>query len=57
MEYGPAQQSKTQFSPQAVPHIRKRPQVSHPHPSEGRQNENHNNRKLAKIVDMDYSLV
>ena len=30
--------------------IRKLPQASYPHPSEGRQNENHNHRKLAKLI-------
>ena len=30
--------------------IRKLPQASYPHPSEGRQNENHNHRKLTKLI-------
>ena len=29
---------------------RKLPQASYPHPSEGRQNENHNHRKLTKLI-------
>ena len=33
-------------SPQPVPPIRKLPQASYPYPSEGRQNGNHNHRKL-----------
>jgi len=42
-------QSKTQISPQPVPPIRKLPQASYPYPSEGRQNKNHNHRKLTKL--------
>ena len=34
------------ISPHPVPPVRKFPQASYPHPSEGRQNENHNYRKL-----------
>ena len=34
-EHGLAHQSKSQFSPQPIPPIRKLPQASHPHPSEG----------------------
>ena len=30
--------------------IRKLPQASYPHPSEGRQNENHNHRKLTQLI-------
>ena len=40
----------TQFPPQAVPSIRKLPQTSYPSPSEGRWNENHNFRKLTKLI-------
>jgi len=43
-------QSKTQIPPQLLPPIRKLPQASYPHPSEGRQNENHNHRKLTKLI-------
>ena len=35
---------------QPVPPTRKLPQASYPHPSEGRQNENHNHRKLTKMI-------
>ena len=35
---------------QAVPSTRKFAQASYPHPSEGRQNENHHHRKLAKLI-------
>ena len=31
-------------------YIRKLPQASYPHPSEDRQNENHNHRKLTKLI-------
>ena len=37
-------------SPQSVSPIRKLPQASYPYPSEGRQNENHNHRKLTKLI-------
>ena len=36
--------------PQPVPPIRKLPQASSPYPSEGRQNKNHNHRKLTKLI-------
>ena len=49
-EYGPAHQSKTQFSPQPVPPIWKLPQASYPHPSEGRQKESQNHRKITKMI-------
>ena len=45
-----AHKSKTQFPPQPVPPIRKLPQASYPYPSEGRQNENHNHRKLTQLI-------
>ena len=35
---------------QPFPPIRKLPQASYPHPSEGRRNENHNHRKLTKLI-------
>ena len=38
------------FPPQPVPLIRKLAQASCPRPSEGRQNENHNHRKLTKLI-------
>ena len=50
-----AQQSKTQFSPQPVPPTRKLIQVSYPHLSEGRRNENHNHRKLKQTDHMGHS--
>ena len=40
-EHGPTHQNKTQVPPQSV---------SPMPPSEGRQNENHNNRKLTKLI-------
>ena len=49
-EHGPAQQNETQIPPQPVPPIRELPQASYPHSSEGRQNENHNYRKLTKLM-------
>ena len=49
-EDNPAHQSKTQIPPQSVPPIRKLPQASYAYPSEGRQNENHNYRKLTKLI-------
>ena len=45
-----AHQNKTQFPPQSVSPIRKLPSASYPSPSEGRQNENHNHRKLSKLI-------
>ena len=45
-----AHQSKTQFYSQPVPPTRKCLQASYPHPSEGIQNENHNHRKLIKLI-------
>ena len=42
--------NKTQIPPQLVPPIRKLPQASYSCPSEGRQNENHNHRKLARLI-------
>ena len=49
-EHGPAHQSKTKFSPLLTPAIRKLAQTSYPYPSEGRQNENHNNRKQTIMI-------
>jgi len=49
-EHGFANQNKTQFSPQPVPPIRKLAPTSYSNPSEGRQNENHNHRKLTKLI-------
>ena len=37
-------------SPQPIPPIRKLPQTSYPHPSEGRWNENHNPTKLNNLM-------
>ena len=34
----------------SIPLIRKLPQASYPHPSEGRQNEKHNHKKLTKLI-------
>ena len=45
-EHGLAHQNETQFPPQSVSPIRKLPQTSYLYPSEGRQTENHNQRKL-----------
>ena len=36
--------------PQPVPPIKKFTQASYPYPSEGRQNENQNHRKLTKLI-------
>ena len=47
-EHGPTHQNKTQIPP--VPPIRKLPQASYPYPSEGRQNGNHNYRKLTNLI-------
>ena len=44
------QLNKTQIPPQSVPPIRKLPQASYPYPSEGRQNEKCNHRKLTKLI-------
>ena len=49
-EHDLAHQSKTQSSQQPVPPIRKLAQASYPHPPKGRQNENHNHRKLTKMI-------
>ena len=49
-EHGPAYQNKTQFFPQPVPLIRKLPKASYPHPSEDRENENHSQRNLTKMI-------
>ena len=45
-----ANQSKTLFYSQRFPPIRKLPEASYPHPSEGWQNENHNHRKLTNLI-------
>ena len=49
-EHGLTHQSKTQFSPEPIPPIRNLAQASYTHPSEGIQNENHNNTKLTKMI-------
>ena len=49
-EHGPVHQKKTQCPPQSVSSIRKLPQASYPSPSEGRQTENHNHRKLTNLI-------
>ena len=36
--------------PQPVPPIRKLPQASYPHVSKGKWDENHNHRKLTKLI-------
>ena len=38
------------FTPQQVSPIRKLPQTSYPNPSEGSHTENHNNKKLTKLI-------
>ena len=43
-------QNKTQFPSQSVSPIRELPKASYPYLSEGRQNENHNHRKLIKLI-------
>ena len=45
-----AHQNQTQFTPQSVSTIRKLPKASYPSPSEGRQNEDHNHRKLTNLI-------
>ena len=49
-EHGLTHQNETQFPPQSVSPIRKLPQTSYLYPSEGRQTENHNQRKLIKLI-------
>ena len=46
----PTHHSKIQIHPQPVPPIRNLPQASYLYPSEGRQTENHNHRKLTKLI-------
>ena len=55
-EHGPAHQNKTQFPLQSVSPIRKLPLASYPYPSEGRQNENHNHRKLIQLITWTIAL-
>ena len=45
-----AYQNKTQFFPQPVLLIKKLLKASYPHPWEGRDNENHSQRKLTKMI-------
>ena len=45
-----AHQNKTQFPPQLVSPIRKLLEASYSSPSEGRQTENHNHRKLTNLI-------
>ena len=45
-----APQNKTQYPPQSVSPIRKLLYASYPSPSEGRQSENHNHRKLTNLI-------
>ena len=49
-EHGLVHRNKKQFALLLVCPIRKLPQASYPYPSEGRQNENHNHRKLTKLI-------
>ena len=49
-KHGPTLQNKTQFPLQSVSPIRKLPYASYPSPSEGRQTENHNHRKLSNLI-------
>ena len=46
----PPEQTKNQFNTQPVTPTKKLPQASYPHRSEARQNENHNHRKLIKLI-------
>ena len=46
----PPHQNKTQFPPQSVSPIRKLPSASYAYPPESRQKENHNHRKLIKLI-------
>ena len=55
-EHGPTHQHKTQVPPQSVSPIRKLPLASYPYPSEGRENENHN-QKTHQTDHIDYSLI
>ena len=41
---------QTQFPHQSVSPIRRLPKASCPSPSEGRQTENHNHRKLTNLI-------
>ena len=47
---GPWPPQQDPISPTASPSHQEAPQTSYPHPSEGRQNENHNHRKLTKLI-------
>ena len=49
-EHGPTYQNNTQFPPQSVSLIRKLSYTSYPSPSEGRQTEDHNHRKLSNLI-------
>ena len=46
----PSNEYSGMISLQPVSHIRKLAQASYPQPSEGTQNENHNPRKLTKLI-------
>ena len=50
-------QSKTQFSPQVAPPIKKLAQTSYPYSLEGRQNENHSHGKLIKLITWTTTLL
>ena len=47
---GSFQMNQSQILPQPGPPIRKLPQASYPYSSEGRQNGNHNHRKLTNLI-------
>ena len=42
--------TRPRFPPQSVSPIRNLPEASYPSPSEGRQTENHNHRKITKVI-------
>ena len=55
-EYGPIHQNKIQFPLQVVSLIRKLLLASYLYLLEGRQNENHNHRKLSKLITWTIAL-
>ena len=55
-EYGPIHQNKIQFPLHVVSLIRKLQLASYLYLLEGRQNENHNHRKLSKLITWTIAL-